>query len=240
MSRIAQECQKCQFYYPGECMKLGCQDRYCECDGCNAGEGVVFSKLSNKNTPSQSIVKVDPEGSCKKDNGKQINNHFEIETKDKFILDVCCGLRAMWFNKNHPNTIYLDKRIRNKGFDDFRPNFEINPDYQVDWHNLPFQDNTFKLVVMDPPHIITEEDSHRMVKYYGHLNKETWKTEIKSGFDECFRVLEDKGILIFKWSEASIKKKELLEVLEIQPLFGHPNGSRVPCHWLTFMKGVSE
>lgn len=53
-------------------MKLGCQDRYCECDGCNAGEGVVFSKLSEKNTPSQSIVKVDPEGSCKKGNLKPV------------------------------------------------------------------------------------------------------------------------------------------------------------------------
>ena len=82
MSRIAQECQKCKLYYPGDCMKLGCQDRYCECDGCNAGEGVVFSKLSNKNTPSQSIVKVDPEGSCKKDNQSQINNHFESEDSE--------------------------------------------------------------------------------------------------------------------------------------------------------------
>ena len=68
MSRVADFCPKCKLYYPGDCMKSGCQDRYCECDGCNAGEGVVFSKLSEKNTPSQSIVKVDPEGSCKKDN----------------------------------------------------------------------------------------------------------------------------------------------------------------------------
>ena len=63
---------------------------------------------------------------------------------------------------------------------------------------------------------------------------------IKKGFDECWRVLEKHGVLIFKWSEASIKKKELLSVLEKEPLFGHPNGSRVPCHWLTFMKMGEE
>ena len=155
---------------------------------------------------------------------------------DKFILDVCCGLRAMWFNKSHPNTIYHDKRVRPKGFDDFRPNFQICPDIKGNWANLPFNDKTFKLIAMDPPHIVSTEDSHRMVKYYGHLQADTWAESIKAGFDECWRVLDDYGVLIFKWSEVSIKKKELLGVLNKEPLFGHPNGSRVPCHWLTFMK----
>lgn len=163
-----------------------------------------------------------------------------MKEDSKFILDICCGLRAMWFNKQHPNAIYLDKRIREPGFDDFRPNFSIKPDIQCDWANLPFDDKSFRLVVMDPPHIITHEDSHRMVKYYGHLENETWKEEIKIGFEEAWRVLDDYGILIFKWSEASIKKKDVLHVLDRQPLFGHPNGSRVPCHWLTFMKIPGE
>ena len=159
-----------------------------------------------------------------------------MNNNEKYILDVCCGLRAMWFNKTHPNAIYHDKRIREKGFDDFRPNFSIKPDICGNWDNLPFDDNTFKLVVMDPPHIIAKEDSHRMVKYYGNLDKDSWRESIKKGFDECWRVLENYGVMIFKWSEASIKKKEVLEVIGIEPLFGHPNGSRIPCHWLTFMK----
>lgn len=156
--------------------------------------------------------------------------------KDKFILDVCCGLRAFWFDKKHPNTIYLDKREREKGFDDFRPTFCIKPDMIADFRDLPFEDKSFKMVIMDPPHIIAKEESFRMVRYYGSLDKETWKDDIKKGFDECWRVLEDYGTLIFKWNEASIKKKEVLDVLERQPLFGHPNGSRVPTHWLCFMK----
>jgi SAM-dependent methyltransferase len=163
----------------------------------------------------------------------RINNGLE----NKHILDVCCGLRAMWFNKNHPNAIYYDKRNKEKGFDDFRPNYSIVPDIQGNWANLPFHDNTFKLVVMDPPHILHKEDSKmRMVKYYGNLDRENWREHIKAGFDECWRVLDNYGVLIFKWSEADVPKKEVLEVIGKEPLFGHPNGSRVPCHWLTFMK----
>lgn len=156
--------------------------------------------------------------------------------KDKFILDACCGLRAFWFDKHHPNTIYIDNRIREKGFDDFRPNFCIKPDIVADFRKLPFPNNSFYLVTLDPPHIISKGENFRMVKYYGYLNRDTWKSDIKKGFDECMRVLKDFGILILKWSEVSIKKKELLEVIGMLPLFGHPNGSRIPTHWLCFMK----
>lgn len=159
-----------------------------------------------------------------------------MELKNKFILDACCGLRAFWFNKHHPNTIYIDNRIRKKGFDDFRPNFNITPDFKADFRKLPFDNNTFRLVVMDPPHIKSKGENFRMVKYYGHLNKDTWKSDIKKGFDECMRVLKNYGILIFKWNEVSIKKKELLDVIDVEPLFGHPNGSRIPTHWFCFMK----
>ncbi len=75
-----------------------------------------------------------------------------------------------------------------------------------------------------------------MIKEYGCLNKETWKEDIKKGFEECWRVLDDYGILVFKWNESSIKKKEVLEVIEREPLFGHPNLSKTKTHWFVFMK----
>ncbi len=156
--------------------------------------------------------------------------------KYKFILDMCCGLKAFWFNKKHPNTIFMDNRKREKGFDDFRPNFEISPDIIADFRNLPFPDKSFKLVVFDPPHIISKGENFRMVKYYGYLNKATWEQDIKGGVNEAMRVLEDYGILIFKWNESSIKRKKILEVIEIEPLFGHPNGSKIGTHWFCFMK----
>ncbi len=74
-------------------------------------------------------------------------------------------------------------------------------------------------------------------KRYGRLKKDTWRDEIKKGFDECWRVLEDYGILIFKWNEFDIKKKEVLDVIGKDPLFGHTtNRATKNTHWLCFMK----
>ena len=47
--------------------------------------------------------------------------------EDKFILDVCCGGKAFWFNKNHPNTIYQDIRTEEK--------FEFCPQKGLKWQN---------------------------------------------------------------------------------------------------------
>jgi hypothetical protein len=156
--------------------------------------------------------------------------------KDKFILDACCGCRLFWFDKHQLNTIYVDKREREKGFVDNRPNRELHPDIVMDFRKLEFPDKYFKLVVFDPPHLFGKDEGCRMTKTYGNLNKETWKDDIKKGFDECWRVLEDYGVLIFKWCEFSVKRKDLLEVIGKEPLFGHPNGSKVPTHWFCFMK----
>ena len=156
--------------------------------------------------------------------------------KDKFILDACCGGRLFWFDKNHSNTIYIDNRIREKGHDSNRPNHCIMPDELGDFRKLRFEDKSFKLVVFDPPHLIGKPDGCRMTKQYGNLYAETWQDDIKRGFNECWRVLEDYGILIFKWNDASKKRAEILRIIGKVPLFGHPNGSKIPTHWFCFMK----
>jgi len=156
--------------------------------------------------------------------------------KNKFILDACCGSRMFWFNKQQPNTIFCDIRSYNKGFIDNRQNRELHPDFIQDFRKMYFPDKSFKLVVFDPPHLIGKPDGCRMTKTYGCLNKETWQDDIKKGFDECWRVLEDYGILIFKWNDASKKRAELLRIIGKEPLFGHPNGSKIPTHWFCFMK----
>jgi len=168
---------------------------------------------------------------------QQIKNEVE---KEKFILDACCGGRMFWFNKTHPNTIYIDNRVRKQGHQKTRPNHHIEPDIVMDNRKMDFMDKSFKLVVFDPPHLFAkdncEEKGFIMGKCFGWLNKDTWKEDIKRSFNECWRVLEDYGVLIFKWNESSIKKKEILEVLEREPLFGHPNKSGVSTHWFCFMK----
>ena len=163
------------------------------------------------------------------------NQSIEIEN-NKFILDACCGGKMFWFNKQHPNTLYIDNRKREAGHEANRRNHKIIPDVVCDFRELPFSDKSFKLVVFDPPHLIGKPNGCRMTKTYGCLIAETWQDDIKKGFNECWRVLDDFGVLIFKWNEASIKRKEILEVIQREPLFGHQIRSKIPTHWFCFMK----
>lgn len=149
----------------------------------------------------------------------------------KTIIDVCCRSKMFWFNKNHPNAVYMDIRELETTLCDGRK-LSIKPDIIGDFRDIPYPDNTFKLAVFDPPHLINLGESSWMAKKYGKLNK-TWRNDIKQGFDECMRVLEPNGILIFKWNEEQIKLSEVLKVIEYQPLFGD---RRSKTHWLVFMK----
>jgi len=160
--------------------------------------------------------------------------------KNKFILDACCGSRMFWLDKQQLNTIFIDNRQYDKGFIDNRQNRELHPDIVMDFRKLEFPDKSFKLIVFDPPHLIGKPDGCRMTKTYGCLIAETWQDDLRRGFKECWRVLEDYGILIFKWSEASIKKVKVLELFDVKPLFGHPNGSKIPTMWFCFMKIPKE
>lgn len=156
--------------------------------------------------------------------------------KNKFILDACCGGRMFWFNKKHPNTLYIDNRLEKQGHITQKSKHEVQPDKKMDFRDLKFKDNMFKLVVWDPPHRTDFTKTSIMAKQYGILNRETWPFDLKKGFDECWRVLEDHGVLIFKWNEKQIKLKKILALFNRQPLFGHPNGSNSKTHWLCFMK----
>ena len=59
-----------------------------------------------------------------------------------------------------------------------------------------------------------------MAKKYGRP-PDNWQEMIKSGFDECMRVLKPYGTLVFKWNESEIKAAEVLSVIPFKPLFGH-------------------
>lgn len=163
--------------------------------------------------------------------------------KDKFILDACCGPRHFWFNKTNPNVLFMDIRKEPKGFIAARPNREVNPDIIADFRKMPFKDKSFKLVIFDPPHLKAKKMTGTLMQSYGVLNKDTWKEDIKQGFKECYRVLENYGVLIFKWNGTSISFKEVLELFPIQPLIGQrgaANGSKVVTKWFCFMKIPEE
>ena len=156
--------------------------------------------------------------------------------KDKFILDAACGGRMFWFNKHHPNCIYIDYRVAEKGHCKYMKGHEVNPDVVMDFRALDFEDNSFKLVVWDPPHMKTLGETSAMRKKYGCLNAITWQGDLKTGFNECWRVLEDFGVLIFKWNEAEIPMKQVLNLFPVEPLFGHREASDSKTKWFCFMK----
>ena len=156
--------------------------------------------------------------------------------KEKFILDACCGGRMFWFDKKHPNTIYIDIEARPKGTISERDHWSCEPDIIADFRNLPFEDKKFKHIIWDPPQILNLGAKSIMRKKFGTLNSETWKEDLRKGFDELWRVLEDYGTLVFKWNEGSITTKEVLELFPVGPLYGHPTAKSGKTKWMCFMK----
>ncbi len=153
----------------------------------------------------------------------------------KKILDVCCGSRMFWFDKNNPDVIFNDIRNESHTLCDGR-NLEIKPDTMMDFTDLSeIESESMKLVVFDPPHLPKLGSKSWMALKYGRL-PEGWPLMLKAGFSECFRVLEESGILIFKWNESQVRTSEILKLTEEPPLFGHISGKRANTHWICFMK----
>lgn len=75
------------------------------------------------------------------------------DMQEKKILDACCGSRMFWFDKNNPDVEFCD--IRQMERTEYYPGryIEINPDTICNFTDLPFEDNSFYLVVFDPPHL---------------------------------------------------------------------------------------
>ena len=159
---------------------------------------------------------------------------------DKKILDACCGSRMFWFDKTNKDVLFCDIRTETVEAKDSScksgiRTVEVKPDLECDFRDMPFKDNTFKLVVFDPPHLKTLGKKSWMAKKYGVLLP-TWQLDIKAGFNECMRVLKKDGVLIFKWNENQIKIKKIIEVIDKTPLFGHTSGRNGQTIWMTFMK----
>lgn len=150
----------------------------------------------------------------------------------KPILDMCCGSRMFWFEKENPNVEFVDIR---KYYEELETGhiINVNPTIVADFRALPFENESFSLVVFDPPHLLRAGDSSWLAKKYGKLNPETWNQDIANGFDEAMRVLKPNGTLIFKWNEEQVRLREILDSIKYKPLFGQ---KRNKTHWLAFMK----
>ena len=148
----------------------------------------------------------------------------------------------MWDNRQNESVVFGDQRHetiivpdRSHGKIDGKRTLMIEPDVRMDFRNLPYRDNTFKLVAFDPPHLIRAGQKSWMAAKYGKLSK-NWRDDLRQGFLECFRVLEPGGVLVFKWNETQVGVKEVVDLSPVRPLFGNLSGRSGKTHWLVFMK----
>jgi hypothetical protein len=148
----------------------------------------------------------------------------------KIILDATAGKRMMHPNKQNPHVLYIDQRP------------EVKPDEVQDFRRLPYEDKQFKLVIIDPPHRSDNSPDSWFTRDYGSLNKETWKDDIKQGLSECWRVLEDYGVLVFKWNDHQYKTKHLYPLFPAEPIVQQitTNGTSSKTYWFLFMKIPTE
>jgi len=153
------------------------------------------------------------------------------------ILDPASGSRMFYFDKEDERVLFGDIREEEHTLSDGR-RLVISPDMKMDFRELPFEDEKFAMVVFDPPHLTSLGKSSWMAKKYGVLDKEDWREDLRQGFSECFRVLRDEGVLIFKWNEYDIMVSEILKLVEHKPIFGHRSGKLSKTHWIVWMKEV--
>lgn len=151
------------------------------------------------------------------------------------ILDACCGSKMFWYDRHEEHTTYMDIRKEILTYQDrnLTRKAEINPDVIGDFRKMPFESETFDLVIFDPPHLIKAGKESWLSKKYGTLDLVTWKEDIRRGFDECLRVVKTNGVVLFKWNEDQIPFKEVLKIISKRPILGDKKSKT---KWSVFIK----
>lgn len=157
------------------------------------------------------------------------------EATSKPILDMCCGSRMFWLDKQDERVVFSDLRSEDHTLCDGRQ-LVISPDVIADFRQLPFADNSFAQVVFDPPHLERAGVNGWMRKKYGALDKATWREDIAAGFLEAFRVLRPHGTLVFKWNETQIPVAQVIALADQKPTIWQRTGKGDKTHWVLFLK----
>ena len=157
-----------------------------------------------------------------------------------------------YFDKDNPDVLFQDIRKVDTHLCDGR-HFKVNPDIIADFRQMPYPDDTFQMVVFDPPHLFRNVGHSKWADMYGSLNPKSkptgyqqikygalgntdWKDTLTRGFSECFRVLKPNGVLIFKWNDTDKPVSEILKLTPYKPLLGNRSGKRSNTHWIVFRK----
>lgn len=148
------------------------------------------------------------------------------------ILDLSAGKRAIWFNKNHPLAVYVDKRA------------EVNPTFVADTTALPAVVGCdYDLVVFDPPHMNLGPNSN-MSKRYGHHTTAEILTLVEGTAKEANRVTKQNALMALKWNDHDIKLQRVFDLMpQWEPLFGQlvkmsgsHDKSRSQTYWVMLKK----
>jgi hypothetical protein len=142
------------------------------------------------------------------------------------ILDATAGNRHIWDAKYDPRITFMD----------IEPELQIPPTILGDNTNTGFKDKSVRTTFYDPPHswgatsgiyiLKNHEESKAYWKkydrpqyvrktpgYYGldkYRTKQDLLNHIGKAQNEFYRILEDDGMLWFKWCETKIPIKEVL------------------------------
>ena len=84
------------------------------------------------------------------------------------ILDPCFSSRMMHFDRQNSNLVFVDIRTEKHIFCDGR-SLDVTPDIEMDFHSMPFKDETFLAVVFDPRHLLHVSDKSWLTLKYGKL-----------------------------------------------------------------------
>ena len=163
------------------------------------------------------------------------------------ILDATCGGRSIWLpgNKDREDTLYIDNREESPGFaeegTDYEQYYSVEPESVEDYRDLPYNDESFNLVVFDPPHVVTdggmEQLSGIVQRRYGALRAETWQSDLEQGFEELWRVLKPGGSMVFKFADNHVDFRDVLELAPTDPLFGTTTKKgNTETRWFVFYK----
>jgi hypothetical protein len=162
---------------------------------------------------------------------------IQVHLDGKVLADLCCGSRSIWFDKEHPDAIYMDIREEEPGSIALQPNWSVKPDLIGDYRDMVFPDEHFHLLVWDIPHIL-EAKGGIMLKKYGKLGY-GWKDDVRRGFNECWRILQPYGVLLFKYADISIRVNEMLAQFPETPIVGTRTKKSVNeggTYWFAFIK----